>query len=132
MSRLLLVAIALIASLALVGLGYQTAKWQSGGAVTVWSTGPTITHLESMAELVSLKVHVADVLVGQTDAYRGSWLIKGDALLAIDLGKAKIEDTDKTIRRARVLLPLPRVLTARVDHDRTRTWNVEKTTWIPW
>jgi hypothetical protein len=29
-------------------------------------------------------------------------------------------------------LPQPEVLQARVDHTRTRTWEVKKTTWVPW
>ena len=35
-------------------------------------------------------------------------------------------------KTATIWLPLPEVLQARVDHDRTKTWEVKTTTWIPW
>ena len=126
------IAIVAIASVLLLGAGFQAARWQSKSAVAVWSSGPTIEHLESLSELVCLKVHVSDVLVGENDTHRGAWLIKGDALLAIDLGQARIVESDRVLRRAKIRLPLPRVVSARVDHERTKTWSIEKTSWIPW
>jgi hypothetical protein len=35
-------------------------------------------------------------------------------------------------KRAALRLPLPEVLQARVDHSRTKTWEVRTTTWVPW
>ena len=29
-------------------------------------------------------------------------------------------------------LPFPELLTSRVDHSRTQTWQVRKTAWMPW
>src|SRR5207253_5833622 len=55
-----------------------------------------------------------------------------DALLAIDLVQAKIIETDRGLRRAKIRLPLPRVVSPRVDHERTKTWSVQKTSWVPW
>lgn len=125
----------LLALMVLIGLllvGFQAARSLIAPAVTAWSSGPTIERLESLSELVCLRVHVSDVLVGENDNYRGSWLIKGDAVLGIDLRRAMIVECDKATRRARIRLPPPAVISPRVDHDRTRTWSVEKTTWIPW
>jgi len=31
-----------------------------------------------------------------------------------------------------IRLPQPEILQARVDHEKTRTWEVRTTTWIPW
>ena len=112
--------------------GYRCAQTASGIATTGWSTGPTVTSLESLGELVSTKVNVADVLQATSDSYRGSWLIKGDALISIDMSRARIIESDPKTQSARISLPLPKVLTARVDHSRTKTWSVEKTAWLPW
>jgi len=124
----------LLAVVALIGLtliGTQATRWSSTPAVPAWTSCPTI-ELESLGDLVCLRVHVADILVGETDSHRGLWIVRGDAILAIDLRQAKIVECDTAARCARIRLPLPMVLSARVDHEKSRTWSVEKTTWMPW
>jgi hypothetical protein len=122
-----------IAVLFFIVVGVMLASWRPTSAnAPNWFSGPTIEHLESLSELVCLRVHISDILVGEDNDYRGSWLIKGDAMIGIDLRGAKITETDPTMRRAKIKLPAPRVASARIDHERTRTWSVEKTTWIPW
>ncbi len=98
----------------------------------IWSTGPTIDHIQSLNQLVSTKVSVSDVLTGEGEGVRGVWLIKGDALLGIDLSDAHVQVPDRNQRRAIVQLRQPIVLSARVDHERSLTWDVQRTTWIPW
>ncbi len=127
-----LIAAATFLGIAAFVFGYRYAQAPSATSVATWSSGPTVTSLESLAQLVSTKVNVADVLQATSDSYRGSWLIKGDALISIDMARAKILEMNSQKRTARVRLPLPKVLTARVDHSRTKTWSVEKTTWVPW
>ena len=58
--------------------------------------------------------------------------MKGDGLLGVDLSRAKIVAKDDTSKRATIELPLPELLTSRVDHSRTQTWQVRKTAWMPW
>lgn len=41
-------------------------------------------------------------------------------------------ERDDQTRRAVLRLPLPEVLQSRVDHEKTRTWEVRRTTWVPW
>jgi len=77
-------------------------------------------------------VNVADVLVAEGEGYRGSWLIKGDALLSIDLSQAKVVTINNQLRTATIHLPQPKVSSPRVDFTRSKTWDVEKVTWIPW
>ena len=101
-------------------------------SVHVQSQGPTVERLQRLSQLVTLQVMVADVLVGEGEGSRGSWLIKGDALLGTDLAKAQIIDRDDDARRATLLLPLPVVLHSRVDHQRTKTWEVRRMTFLPW
>lgn len=96
------------------------------------SMGPTVTQLERIGELTTTRVHVTDILFAEGEGYRGSWLIKGDALLACDMSKAKITKVDADKHRATIRLPQLRVISARVDHRKTKTWSVEKTSWLPW
>ncbi|MFZ5832824.1 MAG: DUF4230 domain-containing protein [Planctomycetota bacterium] len=100
--------------------------------VTVTSQGPTIERLQRLAQLVTLRVYVADVLTAEGAGYRGAWLIKGDGLVGVDLGRAEISEKDESARRAVILLPQPTVILSRVDHERTKTWEVARTTWVPW
>ncbi len=96
------------------------------------SMAPTVTQLERISEVAATRVHVTDILLAEGEGYRGSWLIKGDALLSLDVSQAKIVDVNTAARTATIRLPQPRVVSARVDHDKTQIWSVEKTTWLPW
>ena len=101
-------------------------------APVIVSQGPTVEKLQRFSHLVTTKVLVADVLVGEGEGHVGAWLVKGDALLGVDLGRAKIVTKDDAARQATIELPLPELLQSRVDHDRTQTWQVRKTAWMPW
>ena len=99
---------------------------------TIRSGWPPILQLERIGKLAPVRVHVADVLIAEGEGLRGSWLIKGDALLVCDLSQAKITNIDLEHRTARLQLPTPSVTSARVDFEKSKTWSVEKTTWLPW
>jgi hypothetical protein len=129
---------ALIASTALGLLVVQAVTllkaWDAGireTPPTFSSPGPTIVQLEQLQQLVSTRVHVADVLVGESRWLEGSWIIQGDALLAVDMTRAEIEGKDEKARTAVVVLPRPAVLSARVDHERTQRWDIKSRSWIP-
>jgi hypothetical protein len=100
--------------------------------VVVHSQGPAIEKLVKLSQLVTTRVQVADILVAEGQGCRGSWLIKGDALIAVNLDRAKITDKSEDTKQATVILPQPDVLQPRVDHRRTRTWSVERLAWLPW
>lgn len=100
--------------------------------ISITSTGPTVERLQRLSHLATMRVLVADVLTGEAEGCRGSWLVKGDGLLGVDLGRATIVEKDERSRQASIRLPQPEVLQSRVDHDKTRTWQVERTSWIPW
>ena len=59
-----------------------------------------MVQLERLQYLVSTRVHVADVLVGESRWLEGSWIIQGDALLGVDMSKAEIKDRDEKARTA--------------------------------
>ena len=100
--------------------------------VVVHSQGPTVERLERLSHLVTTRVYVADVLVGEGDGCRGAWLIKGDALVGVNLGRARIAEKDEATKQAMIVLPSPEVLQPRVDHTRTKTWEVRRMVWLPW
>jgi hypothetical protein len=109
-------------------LGRQTVP--KPAPIVVRSTSPTITQLQAMGELVVLKVSVSDVLEGAGAGYKGVWLVKGDALVAVDLRKARFKSVDEEHKSLVITLPRPRVIQPRVDHDKTKTWNVKKEVWF--
>jgi hypothetical protein len=49
----------------------RQADWQS--------SGPTVESVRRIAELLTLRVFVSDVLTGEGYGYQGVWIIKGDA-----------------------------------------------------
>ncbi len=132
---------AVIAVLAMAALGLLVLQlhlivrnWDLGLRDTppaVRSVGPTLVQLERLQYLVSTRVHVADVLVGESRWLEGSWIIQGDALLAVDMSKTVIRDKDEKLRTAVIVLPQPSVLSARVNHERTQQWDIKSRSWIP-
>ena len=110
-----------------IWLQQRSPEW-----IKTHATMPTIRQLEKIGELAAIRVHVTDVLYAEGEGYRGSWLISGDALLSCDMSKATVINVDTKARAATIRLPPIRVVGARTNHDKTKTWSVEKTTWLPW
>ena len=101
-------------------------------APVVQSQGPTVERLERLSHLVASRIHIADVLVGEGEGCRGAWLVRGDALVGVNLGRARITEKHEATKQALIVLPLPEVLQPRVDHQRTKTWEVRRMAWLPW
>lgn len=115
-----------------VFLYVQSLQVRPAVGMKVKSSSPTITEVQRMDKLLVLKVYVADVLATTGYDYRGAWLIKGDALVAVDMRKARFQAVDEEAKTLVLLVPPPEVISSRVDHEKTQTWDVEKTTWMPW
>jgi hypothetical protein len=98
---------------------------------TFSSSGPTLVQLERLQYLVSTRVHVADVLVGESRWLEGSWITQGDALLAVDMAKAEIKDRNEQAKTAVIVLPQPAVLSGRVNHEKTQEWDIRSRSWVP-
>ena len=129
----ILEAVLLLGVLVLAALGIGTRLGsQQHVATQARSLGPTVSQLERIGELASARIHVTDILMADGEGFRGAWLIKGDALLTCDVSRAKILNLDPTTRTATLRLPPLRVTSARVDHTKTKTWSVEKKSWLPW
>jgi hypothetical protein len=95
------------------------------------SAGPTVVQLERLQYLVSSRVHVADVLVGESRWLEGSWINQGDALIGVDMARAEVVDRDERARTATIVLARPGVLSARVDHEKSQQWDIKSRSWIP-
>ena len=79
-------------------------KWELGIRDTrpsFSSTGPTLVQLERLQYLISTRVHLADVLVGESRWLEGSWIIQGDALIGVEMSKAEIKNRDEKARALR-------------------------------
>ncbi len=132
--KLVILAFGLLAVFAGLVICLRRFSVEKPPPIVVTSPGPTIERLERLSYLLSSRVYVADVLVGESksDSCRGCWLIRGDSLICVDLSKAVIVAKDDTAKRAVIRLPQPEVMQARVDHTKSRVWEVRSTSWIPW
>jgi hypothetical protein len=109
--------------LGLVGwITWQLASRQRGVAGV--STGPTITQIRQLAELVTAKVTIADAKETSLSGYLGSvhaiLIVRGDALLGPDLSQAKIISSDPASQVMVIQLPRPHLISYRLDHSATR------------
>jgi hypothetical protein len=117
--------------LLVVGLGaaiwgaYEFGRQRGGSRFS--SSGPRIDEVREIARLAVLRVQVADVIEGDTAGARAAVLVKGDADMAVDLERIEIADRDEQSRTATLLIPTPVPERPRVDHDRTRIYELEKT-----
>jgi len=116
----------LVAGLAAAIWGAYELGRQTGGS-RFNSTGPRIEEVREIAKLAVLRVQVADVIEGDTAGARAAVLVKGDADMAVDLERIAIADRNDENRTATLLIPTPQPERPRVDHDRTRIYELEKT-----
>ncbi len=113
-----IIPLALIALLTIGGL-WVKKNFVDEQSSTVISMAPTVEEIESLSELVTNRIYVADILKGSNKDYEGLWAINGDALITIDLSQATISDKNEETKTVTITLPLPKVVSARVDHERT-------------
>ena len=98
-----------------------------------------LEQVQQMATLVTSRVEVADVqasvITGATGSLRMVILVRGEALVGVDMSGARLEEIDAEGRCAVLVLPPPGVLSARVDHQRTAIHSIGATgLWLllPW
>ena len=91
-------------------------------------TGPSIERMSELSQLLTLRIDVADVLVSRIDGMTGgvqlAMLVKGDVALGIDLSQARFDQIDNAHCTALLILPPPQASCARVDHDRSRLFEL--------
>jgi hypothetical protein len=120
----LLIPLALIAVIIVCGFWLKRNFIDDQKSIII-SMAPTVEEIELLSELVTNRVYVADILKGSNIDYEGVWAINGDALITIDLSQAIISDKDEETKTATITLPLPKVVSARVDHQRTKNGGIK-------
>ena len=123
----------LVLKLALIVLVVLAAWWiyaaRQPAQPKIVSLGPTVEEVQKLSELVTLRIYISDVLVGSDEQWNGSveaaFLVKGDALISVDLARMDVaKDVEK--KTAVLTLPKPRILSARVDHERSKMWDIKR------
>ena len=92
---------------------------------------PSITEIQELGDLVVLRVSVADVLRDDGFQYKSVLAFRGDALVAVDMRAAVPRPTSPESKTLVVELPQPRVISPRVDHEKSEMLKPTKTTWVP-
>lgn len=87
---------------------------------------PTVDQIENIGHLAALKVYISDVLEVDGKGIKGAWLIKGDALIGADMSGITVDVIDAKEKKAKIRLAPPMVMQPRVDHERTKTYDVDK------
>ena len=89
-----------------------------------------ISRITEVAELSTLKVPVSHVMTSELAGYIGGIscivVVNGEVALGVDLEKARIEDIDPENRTATLILPPPEVHYARLDHERTNIYSINR------
>lgn len=93
---------------------------------------PPLAVVQSLSELATARIHISDSLEGENKHYRGKWLLHGEAILGVDLSKAAYRGIDTDKRKAVLVLPLPRLLSSKVDHDRSEELYVKSLSFLAW
>src|SRR5947209_5172875 len=132
---LLSVMVLVAASTGAVWVGWSrlvsTVEKQWGAGSTQVTQGPPRLSAEKLNEYVSLRTRIGTVVTAENNWYRGIWVIEGDALLGTDCGQAEWSSVDTERRSLLLRLPEPRVILARVNHERTRLHDFRTITWNP-
>ena len=124
-AAVVVLAILMIASM--VAVFFLGRSWKTDSV----SSSPTITEIQKLGELVVLRVSVADVLEDAAYEYKGIWIVRGDAQVAVDLRLAQLQSADEKTKKLVVVLPPPKVIQPRVDLEKSKIFEVVKTTLIP-
>ena len=94
------------------------------------ATPAVIGRITELAELVVLRVPVSKVHVTKLGGYVGSVscvvLVNGELELGTDLTRAQWDDVNSEARIATLVLAEPKVRRARLDHDQTSVYRIDR------
>ena len=86
--------------------------------------------ITELSELVTLRVPVSELCVTEISGYTGSirclLLAHGDVELGVDLNRAQFENVNPSNKTATLVLPHPRTRRARLDHNRTSVYRIDR------
>lgn len=115
-------------------LAFEAGRRASGmpSSAVIGQRGPRIEDIRQIAQLAVLRVRVSDVIEGRNAGGRALVLVYGDADVAVDWQSARLVERDDAARRLVIELPQPTPQRARVDHERTRVYEVRKIGLAAW
>ncbi|MDG2390938.1 MAG: DUF4230 domain-containing protein [Planctomycetaceae bacterium] len=108
---------------------YFALNWYSSDSKVVVDSTPTVERVTEIGELCVLKIHMSDMLTAKSTSLKASWMISGDALISVDLTKVRVEQANQDRRTLVLEMPALKVLSPRVNHEKTRHWDTESICW---
>lgn len=108
---------------------YAALNWNESDSNVVVDSTPTVERVTEIGELCVLKIHTSDMLIGTSSSQKSSWMISGDALISVDLTQVRIDQADQVAKTLVLEMPALKVLSPRVNHEKTRHWDTESVCW---
>lgn len=91
---------------------------------------PSLSVIQTMSELATTRVHLSDVITGKNHHWEGKWLLHGELILGVDLGKASYAQSNPEAKEAVLRLPPPHLISSKVDHDRSEELSMQSRSWM--
>ena len=108
---------------------YGALNWNNNEPKVVLDSTPTVERVTEVGELCVLRIQIADMLTAKSNTLKASWMIAGDALISVDLTKVRIDQEDQGVRTLVLEMPALKVLSPRVNHEKTKHWDTESVCW---
>ncbi|QDS88783.1 hypothetical protein EC9_29780 [Rosistilla ulvae] len=108
---------------------YIELNWNSSDSKVVVDSTPTIERITEIGDLCVLKIHTSDMLTAKSNSLKASWMITGDALISLDLTKVRLDQADQVAKALVLEMPALKVLSPRVNHEKTKHWETESVCW---
>lgn len=122
-----MVPLAVLSAVLLSGLWMASAKSPEVPGPPL----PPISRIQEMSDLATLRVQIADSVIGKNEHWEVCWMLHGEAVLGVDLSRATYVSVDDQNRRAVLSLPEVHVVSSKVDHNRSRELTVKQKSWLP-
>ena len=90
---------------------------------------PSISRIQAMSDLATLRVQISDSISGENKYWSGRWMLHGEAVLGVDLTKAEYSSIDEKNREVTLQLPVPHVVSSKVDHERSTEVSLDAKGW---
>lgn len=108
---------------------YVALDWYSSDSKVIVDSTPTVERVTEVGDLCVLKIHTSDMLTATSSSLKASWMIVGDALISVDLTKVQIDQADQVAKTLVLDMPALKVLSPRVNHEKTKHWDTESICW---
>ncbi len=108
---------------------YVALNWNESDSNVVFDNTPTVERVTEIGDLCVFKIHTSDMLTAKSSSLKASWMIAGDALISVDLTKARIDQADQVAKTLVLEMPALKVLSPRVNHEKTKHWDTKSICW---